>query len=100
MTVIKVTCPTCGDQDLQVWQILVRRCGGVLAYEFTCGGCDEDVEHGTDAATVERLQRAGVRVVDVAAALTAADIAAATRYLRAHDHLVADILAMPSEDTA
>jgi len=100
MTVIKVTCPGCGDQDLHAWQLLVHQRGSQFAYEFTCGQCDSDVEHLTDAETAQRLRSVGVRLVQSPPPLSSADIAAATAYLNVTDHLVADILALPTEDSA
>ena len=100
MTVVKVTCPDCGDQDLQVWQMLVHHRGTSFTYEFTCAVCESDIEHQTDADTAQRLRSAGVRFLIGAAALTPRDIADATAYLSSTDHLVADILALPTEDTA
>lgn len=100
MTVVKVTCPKCGDLDLQVWQLLVRDESTGFVYEFTCTGCDEDIEFPTDEDTAQRLCRAGVRLVRSAPAISSTDVAHATRYLQANDHLVADILALPTEDSA
>jgi hypothetical protein len=92
MTIIKVTCPRCGDLDLQVWQVLARRTETTATYEFTCGVCEVDVVKDTDAPTLERLAAAGVRVVTDLGPMTHEYVVAATRYLRENDLLVADAL--------
>lgn len=96
MTVIKVTCPRCGDLDLLVWQLLGRRYETSCAYEFTCTRCEQDVTRSTDSATIERLATAGVRVVTDFGPLTAAYLASATRYLKDNDCLVVDALTLDS----
>lgn len=96
MTIIKVTCPRCGDLDLNVWQLLARRSETSASYEFTCTVCEIDVVKDIDAPTLERLSRAGVRVVTNLGPMTHDYVAAATRYLRENDLLVADALTVES----
>lgn len=96
MTVIKVTCPRCGDLDLMVWQLLGRRQETAAYYEFTCTSCEEDVLRPTDHVTIDRLAAAGVRVVADLGPLTPDFLAAATRYLKENDCLVADALTLDS----
>lgn len=90
MTIIKVTCPRCGDLDLQIWQLLARRTEATASYEFTCTVCEIDVVRDIDQPTLDRLSRAGVRVVTDLGPMTHEYVAAATRYLRENDLLVAD----------
>ena len=96
MTVIKVTCPRCGDLDLMVWQLLARRHETAASYEFTCTTCEQDIQRPTDQATIERLAAAGVRTVTDLGPLTPDYLAAATRYLKDNDCLVADALTLGS----
>jgi hypothetical protein len=96
MTVVKGTCPDCGDLDLQVWQLLLHIHDETIRYEFTCATCERDVLRETDQSTCDALVAAGVRFIHVPAPINAAYVAYATRYLRSTDLLVADILAAES----
>ena len=92
MTIIKVTCPTCGDLDLQPWQMVVRRVEQAYSYDYTCTHCEDDISTATDAATAARLQSAGVHLVTEFGPLTPQYLAAATQYLRENDFLAPDAL--------
>ncbi|MGZ4146274.1 MAG: hypothetical protein ACXVPL_01075 [Actinomycetota bacterium] len=66
MTIIRTTCPTCGEVDMRadavLLQVFEENSGG--RYSFVCPRCGEDVEKIADRKIVALLVSAGVDVED------------------------------------
>lgn len=60
MTTIKVTCPDCGDIDLQPADLELNVAPTWATYRFTCGECGENVRKPADTEIVDLLSSAGV----------------------------------------
>jgi predicted RNA-binding Zn-ribbon protein involved in translation (DUF1610 family) len=66
MTMIRTTCPRCGDVDIGPAAILLhaRRGDHEGTYSFTCPACMDDVEKRADRTIVALLISAGVDLED------------------------------------
>lgn len=65
MTVIKATCPICGDVDLdkpRSVEVIDARCYNCSSYTFTCPSCGERVTKPADEDVVLVLAGAGMPV--------------------------------------
>lgn len=60
MTTIKVTCPECGDVDLEPSDIGLTVTHAWCTYSFTCGECGGSVTKPAAAEVVDLLTSAGV----------------------------------------
>lgn len=67
MTTIKVTCPECGDIDLQPADLELSVAPAWATYTFLCADCGESVSKPADAEVVDLLSSAGVRTVTIPA---------------------------------
>ncbi|MFM2438020.1 MAG: hypothetical protein RLZ55_837 [Actinomycetota bacterium] len=67
MTTIKVTCPDCGDIDLQPADLELSVTPSWATYTFLCADCGEAVSKPADAEVVDLLSSAGVRTVTIPA---------------------------------
>lgn len=66
MSTIRANCPTCGDIELRVRDVLVNVCAlsPYAWYSFACG-CGEAVARPAEPRIVDLLITAGVRMVAV-----------------------------------
>jgi hypothetical protein len=66
MTVIRATCPKCGEVDLVPASILLHACRGddEGTYSFMCPACMDDVEKRADRKVIALLISAGVDLED------------------------------------
>ena len=64
MTVIRTTCPRCGEVDMGPEEILLSALSvsTEARYQFTCPVCFDLVEKRADQKIVNLLERAGVKV--------------------------------------
>jgi len=65
-TIVKATCPVCGDVDMKPSDLELRVCATVEAstYHFTCPRCDQIVvKSAADGRIVTLLQSVGVPTV-------------------------------------
>jgi endogenous inhibitor of DNA gyrase (YacG/DUF329 family) len=64
MSIIRTTCPECGDAELTTSQVRVRICvdDGSKQYLFTCPVCQQAVNKPTDEQAAALLISAGVEV--------------------------------------
>ncbi|MCB0914088.1 MAG: hypothetical protein H6525_06770 [Actinobacteria bacterium] len=60
MTTIKVTCPDCGDIDLQPTDLQLSVAPTWATYRFRCSECGEMVRKPADTEIVDLLSSAGV----------------------------------------
>jgi predicted RNA-binding Zn-ribbon protein involved in translation (DUF1610 family) len=67
VTTIKVTCPDCGDIDLQPADLELSVTPSWATYTFLCADCGEAVSKPADAEVVDLLSSAGVRTVTIPA---------------------------------
>ncbi len=67
MTTIKVTCPDCGDIDLEPADLELSVTPSWATYTFLCIDCGEAVSKPADAEVVDLLSSAGVRTVTIPA---------------------------------
>lgn len=67
MTTIKVTCPECGDIDLQPADLDLSVAPTWATYTFQCCDCGEAISKPADAEIVDLLSSAGVRTMVIPA---------------------------------
>ena len=67
MTTIKVTCPDCGDIDLQPFDLELSIAPTWATYKFLCSECGEPVRKPADPEIVDLLSGAGVPTVVIPA---------------------------------
>lgn len=67
MTTIKVTCPECGDIDLQPSDLELSVAPTWATYRFRCSECGEVVRKPADTEIVDLLSSAGVPTVVIPA---------------------------------
>lgn len=67
MTTIKVTCPECGDIDLQPYDLELSVAPTWATYKFLCSECGETVRKPADTEIVDLLSGAGVPTVVIPA---------------------------------
>lgn len=67
MTTIKVTCPDCGDIDLQPRDLELSIAPAWATYSFLCCDCGIEVRKPADAEIVDLLSSAGVHSVHIPA---------------------------------
>jgi predicted RNA-binding Zn-ribbon protein involved in translation (DUF1610 family) len=59
-TIIKVTCPICGDQQIGPPDIYVTLDPNYPTYTFSCPRCEEAIERHADGEVIELLRAANV----------------------------------------
>lgn len=66
MTIIRTTCPRCGEVDIGPTSILLHASRGEQegTYSFTCPACMDDVERPADRKVLALLLSAGVNLED------------------------------------
>jgi hypothetical protein len=67
VTTIKVTCPECGDIDLQPYDLELSVAPTWATYKFHCNECGEPVRKPADPEIVDLLSGAGVPTVVIPA---------------------------------
>jgi len=65
VAIVRATCPTCGDIELNVRSVQVQWCINTTAatYSFLCPACKLIVNKGANAAIVDSLTKAGSPLV-------------------------------------
>lgn len=63
--VVRATCPTCGDVELNVTEVQIQTCVNTAesTYSFRCPRCRFIVNKGASEAVVESLAAAGARMM-------------------------------------
>ena len=93
MTIIRTTCPNCGDIEVPAWAVsvnLIDLAEGSMV--FTCPECQCEGSVEADAAAIALLSAAGVHVArgsELPPALTEVDVEAACAFLDSVDELCA-----------
>ncbi len=66
MTFIRANCPSCGDVELTVRQIVARRCvdDGRSSYAFCCPDCGMAIARDVEGQVVDVLVSSGVALVE------------------------------------